>query len=180
VRLTRACSCRGPKRCGRRRLCLIELVGGGLRRPPQLKRMSLGHIRGTPVITIHEMLPLLVAASPGFEPAWRDFQDEWKGDEPLPRYLVLADYVRHMSALMVAGDESTLRRIFAAIERLHVEGDHAVREAATVGILEDLQNTNLHNGTTPQQFEALLLPESARFWKKVKDFWERGEIITDD
>jgi hypothetical protein len=132
------------------------------------------------VISIHEVLPLLVAASPGFEPSWRDFQAEWEGDEHLPHYLVLADYVRHMSALMAVGDESTLHRIFAVIERLHVEGDHTVRTAATVGILEDLQNTNLHTGTRPHQFEAFLLPESARFWKKVQSLWERGEIITDD
>jgi hypothetical protein len=42
--LTRKCSCRGPKRFGRRLLGLAGLDGGGLSRAPQLICMSLGGV----------------------------------------------------------------------------------------------------------------------------------------
>jgi hypothetical protein len=127
------------------------------------------------------MVPLLVEASPTFAETWNQFQVEWAGEQSLPYYLALADFVRHMSHLLASGDEETLRRIFSVIERLHVEGSQSVREAATVGLLEDLQNANLHDaGTSPEQFERFLLPVSARYWRKVEAFWAEGKLITDD
>jgi len=128
-----------------------------------------------------EMVPLLVEASPGFAETWNQFQVEWAGEQLPPYYSALADFVRHMSHLMASGDEATLLRIFSVIERLHIEGTRYVREAATVGLLEDLQNMNLHDaGTSPKQFERFLLPVSARYWRKVEAFWAEGKLITDD
>ena len=48
--LTRVCSCRGPQRLSRRRVCFFELVGGGFGRPPQLKRSSLCGYASCPVL----------------------------------------------------------------------------------------------------------------------------------
>ena len=127
------------------------------------------------------MVPLLVEASPQFQGAWREFQAEWSKEESPPHYVLLADFVRHMSAVLASGDDETLKRVFAVIERLHLEGSPYVREAATVGILEGLQNLNLHeSGTTPEQFERFLLPVSAKYWRKVQEFWANGKVITDD
>lgn len=55
-----------------------------------------------------------------------------------------------------------------------------MREAATVGLLEDLQNENLHVSTAAKDFEAFLQPESLKWWGEVERFWNRGEIISDD
>ena len=133
------------------------------------------------MIDAKDMIPLLVEASPGFAEEWAEFLAEWAEEPSLPHYLVLGDFARHMCGLMAAGDEQTLKRIFAVIERLHLEGSPYVKEAATVGLLEDLQNTNLHlPSTSPEQFERYLLPESARWWEKVRTFWEEGKIITND
>jgi hypothetical protein len=132
-------------------------------------------------IEMPAMVPLLVEASPSFAETWRQFQVEWACEHTLPFHLALADFVRHMSHLLASGDEATLHRIFSVIERFHVEGASKVREAATVGLLEDLQNANLHDaGTSPEQFERFLLPVSARYWRKVEAFWAEGKLITDD
>ena len=48
---------------------------------------------------------------------------------------------------------------------------------ATVGLLEDLQNTNLHKSTEPEQFRLYLLPESAKWWDKLHRFWEHGNLL---
>lgn len=82
---------------------------------------------------------------------------------------------------MASGDEQSIKRVFAVIERLHIEGSPYVKEAATIGLLEGRQNANLHlSGTSPEQFECYLRPESARWWEKVSAFWEEGKIITKD
>jgi hypothetical protein len=66
------------------------------------------------------------------------------------------------------------------VEQWHVSGDTYVKEAATVGLLEDLQNTNLHEGTDPDAFRKFLGPESERWWSKVVRFWSEGRLLTDD
>jgi hypothetical protein len=78
-------------------------------------------------------------------------------------------------------ETASLPAVFAAIERLHVEGDYYVREASTVGLLESLQNPNLHeNGTTPEQFRPYLGPVSARWWEKLHGFWQNGEPLVEE
>lgn len=133
------------------------------------------------MIEANDMVPLLVGASPGFTEEWARFLDEWADEPTVPYYLVLGGFARHMCGLMAAGDEPTLLRIFAVIERLHIEGSVYVKKAAAVGLLESLQNTNIHlSSTSPKQFERFLPPESARGWHKVRAFWEEGKIITND
>ncbi len=39
-----------------------------------------------------------------------------------------------------SGRTDTFGKVFTLIERLHVEGDEYVRQLATIGYLEDLQN----------------------------------------
>lgn len=128
-----------------------------------------------------DMIPLLVEASPSFADSWTTFLAEREDEPSLPYYTALGEFARHMCGLVEAGDELALKRIFDVIERLHIEGSPYVKEAATVGLLEDLQNTNLHlQSTSPGQFERYLLPESAKWWWKVRAFWKEGRTITPD
>lgn len=127
-----------------------------------------------------EMMSAIRAACPNFGATYDAFLDDWKEDSEVPPYVSLAAFSRHMISLLETGDQQQLHAAFQAIERLHVDGDEYVREAATVGILENLQNTNFHSKTTPRQFLEFLRPVSLRYWRKVEDFWESGTFITDD
>jgi hypothetical protein len=119
------------------------------------------------------MMDVLLAASPTFAQNWDAFRREWADEaEGLPLYLALADFARHVISFLEAKDDTRLRRIFDAVERLHVEGDHYVREAVTVGLLEDLQNTNLHRTTDPEQLRPFLRPESLKWWNRIESFWK--------
>lgn len=126
------------------------------------------------------MMEPMLEASPAFRPHWEEFAEEWKSEGDKPLYLALSGLARHLIAALAAGDRVTLARAFEVVERWHVEGDAYVREAATVGLLEDLQNEGLHESTTAKDFEPFLRPESLRWWGKVDRFWSRGEIITDE
>jgi hypothetical protein len=134
------------------------------------------------MIAKNDMMRVLLDACPSFAPQWQAFQDEWRSEaDDLPLYLVLADFARHLIGIVERGDTAGLAAVFKAVERLHVEGDHYVREAATVGLLEDLQNLNLHKNTTePEQFRPYLGPVSERWWVKLYRFRKHGELLTDD
>ena len=84
------------------------------------------------MITKEQIVPLLTSTSPGFLP------DE--DDRDLP-YVVLGDFARFLLEAFRKKDEPLLREAAALIERLHQEGDGYVREAATIGLLEGIQNT---------------------------------------
>jgi hypothetical protein len=126
------------------------------------------------------MLPLLVEASPEFKSEWEKFVEEWKDDEELPHYIVLGDFARYLIAKLDRGKTDDFQKIFQAIERLHLEGDEYVREAATVGLLEGIQNVMGNNNKDPELFRQFLLPETTRWWDKLNKFWETGEVVTDD
>ena len=132
-------------------------------------------------ISRDSMMQPILAASPNFEPVWREFIEEWH-DQPegLPMYLVLSDLARHIATLFRCGADSELREIFQIIEHWHLHGDAYVREAAPVGLLEALQNTNVVGTETPTRCFGYLGPESLRRWQKVQNFWEKGELIRDD
>ncbi len=127
-----------------------------------------------------EMMAAIIQTSPGFAAAYDAFLAEWQDESETPYYLALADYSRYLIALLGGGAREQLHAAFDTIERLNTEGLAYVREAATIGILESLQNTNLHSHTTPDQFIEFLGPTSLRYWRKVEDFWQNGTIITYD
>lgn len=127
------------------------------------------------------MMRAILAASPSFEPVWRAFLAKWQGQpEGLPIYLVLSDLARHIATLLDHGTDSELREIFRVVEEWHLHGDAYVRNAATVGLLEDLQNTTVVGVDVPTRCLGYLGPESLRWWRKVESFWEKGELIRND
>ncbi|WP_444921482.1 hypothetical protein ACJJID_03340 [Microbulbifer sp. CnH-101-G] len=125
------------------------------------------------------MIEPILGVSEGFKPFWDEFIEEWKDDEELPLYFVLADLARYISELISQSKDAELKAIFSVIERWHIEGDDYVKEAATVGMLEDLQNINIVGMNVPEQVEKYLLPESKRWWKKVYEFWGAGNVSSD-
>ena len=122
------------------------------------------------------MLPILQVAE-GFKPIWNEFLDEWSDENEVPVYLALSDLAKYVSTLVEKSDGEELRDIFSVVERWHLEGDKFVKEAATVGLLEDLQNTNVVGVGVPQKIEPFLLPQTKLWWQKVSLFWSEGKVI---
>ena len=124
-----------------------------------------------------EMIKPILKAAPNFTLIWEKFLEEWAEEDDPPLYLVLGDLARYIGSLIIAGQDNELKNIFSVVEQWHLEGDTYVKEAATVGLLEDLQNTNVVGKGTPEKIESYLLPESKRWWLKVNGFWESGKLI---
>lgn len=133
------------------------------------------------MISREQMFEPLLLALPSFQVRWDEFLGEWSGEagDP-PLYLALSSLARHLVDLLAQGQDAQLRAAFEVVEHWHVAGDAYVKEAATVGLLEDLQNHNLHQVTGPEQFRRFLGPVSEGWWNKVVLFWSEGRLLTDD
>lgn len=118
------------------------------------------------VIRKNQILGILTEAFPDFVPN-NDHTD-------LP-YVSLGDFSHYLRTLHESGDEKQLQKAAQLIEQLHVEGDSYVKEAATIGLLEGIQNTWEHAGLNPEMFGRRLLPESKRWWDSLNKFW-KGEV----
>lgn len=126
-------------------------------------------------MTKDEMVEAMLLACPSLRRPWNDFLRDWPDEAEQPLYLGLARLARHLIALLADGSAAELSRAFAVVERWHVEGDAEVREAATIGMLENLQNDNLHSSTAPRDFEPFLRAESLECWRRLEEFWEGGQ-----
>ncbi len=132
------------------------------------------------IITHSHVIDTLLHACPSFRPTVEAFQDEYR-DLPrdrLPHYMLMGDIAIACSKRLSEGHESDLEPLFALLEKWIKDGDKYVRDMAITGLIEDLQNENLHTGTRPEDFVRLLHPETAVYWAKVNRFWSHGEIIS--
>jgi hypothetical protein len=121
--------------------------------------------------------PMLIAC-PSFGPAWTDFlsEQQHRDEAPeLPLYLALNALARHLGQLLQAGDTSAFGAVFQVVERWHVEGDAYVQNAATVGLLEDLQNPANTGDRSPAEFVRWLGPQTMNGWRALERFWGHSE-----
>ena len=115
-------------------------------------------------------MPLLIAACPSFEKPWDEYRSQPEFEEALV-YVHLGEYARHLVTLWREGRQAELHRAFAVVEQLHVEGDGYVQEAATIGLLEDLQSSAGHDRIDPDVFRPFLGPQSTYWWDALNRFW---------
>lgn len=123
------------------------------------------------------MFEPLLQACPLFRVEWDSFRHEWNGEENPPLYLLIFQLAEHLITKLGVGDTDRFNDVFNVVERWIVEGDDYVRNAAIVGLIEDLQNLDLHRVTRPEDFLPWLGPQSASWWKKVDAFWTDGRSL---
>jgi hypothetical protein len=122
------------------------------------------------VITAADVIQVLLEACPSFRARWAVYVADPAYDESL-LYVHLGEFALHVVELLTSRSTGEFAAVFDAAERLHVEGDSFVKEAATIGLLEGLQNAAGHAGLDPGAFVPYLRPESARWWAELNGFW---------
>lgn len=110
----------------------------------------------------------LVAACPSFQALWIQHLNEY-GNDLL--YIAAGEFARHLLALFLENRNDCFPDVGRAIELLHTDGSTWVREFATIGILESIQNVWMGNGVDPWFFLTYLGPESGRWWHSLNEFW---------
>ena len=123
------------------------------------------------MIAKEQVMPLLLEACPSFSERWKMHAADAAYEEGL-LYVDLGEFAHHLVELVRAGATSEFAAVFDVLERLHIDGDSYVTEAATIGLLEGLQNVAENTGVDPQRFGPWLKPESAKWWSELRDFWD--------
>jgi hypothetical protein len=123
------------------------------------------------VIAKDEVMPLLLEECPSFREPWNAYLAT-PSYEPGNVYVDLGEFATHLVELMRLGSTEEFSAAFDAVERLHLEGDAFVMEAATIGLLEGIQNVSGNTGVDPAAFVPYLRPESAKWWDELDRFWD--------
>lgn len=111
---------------------------------------------------------LLLEACPSFKATY-----DASKDKDLD-YMIASAFARHLLNLYKANKTEEFSKVSELIENLHVAGDDYVKEYATIGILEDIQNIWGNDKTDPEKFAAFLLPVSLKYWHSLNKFWKGG------
>jgi len=91
-------------------------------------------------------------------------------------YTLLGELASIVVARVEEGDTSDFKTIFAEVERWHYYGDSYVREAATIGFLENLQNLLGHKELSQELIESWLGSRSLAWWERLNRFWS-GDVL---
>ena len=116
-------------------------------------------------------MPMLLVACPSFRVPWRVHAESPTYEAGL-LYIDFDEFARHLVRLLKAGEISEFKSVFDVVEALHTGGDDNVREAATIGLLEGIQNVAGNNNLDPESFSPYLGPETAKWWARLNEFWD--------
>lgn len=115
-------------------------------------------------------MPLFLEACPSFGEKWNEHRALYADEQLL--YVDMSEFAHHLVELYKSNQTTEFRTIFDTIERLQIDGDHYVKEAATIGMLEGIQNVASNNGVDPRVFVPYLGTESIKGWGALNDFWQ--------
>ena len=122
------------------------------------------------------MMRLLLEACPALTPLWDEWQNEFRDDpDGPPLFTFLHEVASVLEQMLEDGDENGIRRVFALVERLNVEGDRDVQMYATLGLIENVQGlAGLEDGdmvAIGPKFYDYLGPVSKARWDRVEAMW---------
>jgi hypothetical protein len=124
-----------------------------------------------------QAMEILVESCPSFGPHWAAHLAKWGNDVP---YIAAGEFADHLLAMYRAKGEASFQSVAVAVERLHTEGSPGVKEFATVGLLEGVQNIWTNRGENPEHFGAYLLPTSRRAWDALNIAWSAKGVKRGD
>ena len=130
------------------------------------------------MITKSQVIPLLLEASPSFQPAWQKHVAYWNGQEA-GCFNDAAEFARLLVVSFERGDTSEFPAVFATIEEILNEGDSQARDVAAIGILEDLQTIGSNHSCGADVFVQWLGPTSHAAWAQIARMWEGKHSLMD-
>ena len=125
-----------------------------------------------------EIMPMFLAACPGFESTWQEHKRWWKAEEA-GEFNDIAEFARYLVESYESGRTSEFPTAFAILERVLNEGDEEARALGEIGLIEDLQTISSHRPWNSDVFKAWLGPLSATAWQQIEKMWEGKSSLMD-
>jgi hypothetical protein len=130
------------------------------------------------VIRKEEMIPMLLAACPGFQVRWEEYIAS-RSSEAAGVYNDIGEFVAYLLDAYKDGKTDCIRAAFDTLERFLVEGDSETRERATIGFIEDVQNASSWEPFGAKAFIPFLKPNSHEAWIEVEIMWRGKSSLAD-
>src|SRR5690349_13869488 len=118
------------------------------------------------MIRREQIIERLVDACPSYRTCWEIYRNSPEFDVEL-LYVQLGNFAEYIVDLLERGETVELPALARELERLHADGDDYVKEAATIGLLEAIQNIAGHRGVSTKRLEAALGLETRRAWTNL-------------
>jgi hypothetical protein len=110
--------------------------------------------------------------------AWQEYQDRWP-DEDRNTFNDMAVIAHYLVDCYERGALAEFPAAFSVLEQCLAQGDMQVRDAATIGVIEDLQNIASHRSFAPKAIEPWLQPLSRTAWEKLAASWREVSSLAD-
>jgi hypothetical protein len=130
------------------------------------------------VIQKSQVIPLILARCPGFQPIWEKHQELWQGEEA-GIYNDLGEFATFIVDACARQDTEPVVAAFELIEELLVNGDAEVRAAAAIGFLEDVRNSASWRPFGAAAFVQWLGPKSKEAWAEIEEMWRGKNSLMD-
>jgi hypothetical protein len=117
------------------------------------------------------VIAALLAACPSFADPWRDHVAGPYGQ--IGPYVDSGVFAQHLVGLLEGNRTNEFAAVFAAVERLLVDGDDGIRYLVAFGLIENVQNisSNRHDWAFAARFREWLRPTTLGAWDEVHRVW---------
>lgn len=122
------------------------------------------------MISKEQCVELVLRVIPEFKPYWQEHRAEWDGEEPGLCNDMSAFSHYTWQHLVDDNRSGLLPRIFGVVEKLMVEGDQDVQDAAATCFIENLVNRVSWKNATAPAFRHFLGPKSRDYCKAWDEF----------
>jgi len=124
------------------------------------------------------MMPIILEKFPAFGPIWKKHLELWKGEEA-GIYNDIAEFANFVVDACERRESESVTAAFSLIEEFLVEGDEEVRNAASIGFLEDVRNISAWRRFGPEPFIQRLGPQSKVAWAAIEEIWRGKTSLAD-
>ena len=99
-------------------------------------------------------------------------------------YVAIGSFNKFVIDQFKNNNKELIKKLFAYIEELYISKSGKVREFATIGILEGIQNMMGDNNLNTNEIERFLGIESKKWWIQLNKLWNKeikyiGETINE-
>jgi hypothetical protein len=122
------------------------------------------------MIAVDQIMPMLLEACPSFAEPWREHLAWWAPDAP-GIFNNTGELATHLVDCLYSGRTQEFTDVFNVIETLIEHGSEDVQSAATIGLLESLQNIASHRLKGYADFEKWLGARALDAWRKIEQGW---------
>jgi hypothetical protein len=125
-----------------------------------------------------QVIPMILARCPGFQPFWEKHKEFWKGAEA-GIYNDLGEFAAYIVDAYASQDIETIVAAFLLTEELLVNGDEEVHTAAAIGFLEDVRNGASWRPFGATVFVQWLRPQFKEAWAMIEEMWRGKTSLAD-